>query len=191
MKKLKTVFAVLCACMCLCLVACGPNGRNVTTPAINMTRYFSDSVVSQNTDSGYSVTTALHLPSFVGESADQKTMYKHSSLAFSGDTTWMTGMYIECVYFYVVANTELAEAQLSFVMSGLDGGNYDVTAETYKVEQLSIGITAKANEAKLIRVDIGHQVTTKTLSVKFNFNPSTVEFKWTIYGFAVYGETRK
>jgi len=188
MKKLKNLLIVVCACMCLFLVACGNSGRDVSTPPIAMTRYFLDSVESKGTGSG---TTVLHLPSFVGQQKDETTMKHHTSLTFSGDTAWMNGMYIECVYFYVVANVELVESQLSFVMSGLDGGNYDVTAETYKVEQSSIGISAKAGEGKLVRVDIGHKaVNNKTLSVKINFSPSSVDFNWTIYGFAAYGETR-
>jgi len=191
MKKIKYLFVIICACMCLCLTACGGAGRNVHTPAISMTRYFLDSVNSSyKTDYGSSGSTTLHLPSFVGTKKDETTMLRHNLLTFSGDSNWLDGMYIECVYFYVVANEDLVEKQLSFVMFGLDGGNYDVTAETYKVEQNSIGISAKAGEGKLVRVDIGHKATTKTMTIKFSFNPSDVDFKWTIYGLSVYGEHR-
>lgn len=193
MKKLKNIIILLCVCLCSLFVACDNGGRHVNTPAIDMSRYFMSTVKSYHKASAgeYYTEDNFALKSFVGEKPNASTMYMHTYVQFSGDTPWMTGMYIECVYFYVVADADINEEQLSFVMYGLDGGIYDTEASKYKVEQNSIGISGKANVGRLVRVDINHKATSDGLMIEIHFNPSVVGYKWTIYGLSVYGETRK
>lgn len=103
-------------------------------------------------------------------------------------------MYIECVYFYVYSDTALIDSQLSFLMTGLDGGLYDETLPegTYKVEKNSIGISVEENGSQLVRVDIGHKVTQNGFSLVFDFDNDLEfgNFSWTIYHLTVYGEIR-
>ncbi|MBQ8468162.1 MAG: hypothetical protein IJ542_00200 [Clostridia bacterium] len=193
-KMISALFAcTICVLSSLLFFGC-KNTSPVSTPAINMNRYFSNTVVSRNIDSGATSTTNLTLSSFISESVDKTTLKKHRSLTFDRNGAWLNGMYIECVYFYVYSDTALIDSQLSFLMTGLDGGLYDETLPegTYKVEKNSIGISVEENGSQLVRVDIGHKVTQNGFSLVFDFDNDLEfgNFSWTIYHLTVYGEIR-
>lgn len=178
MKKLSIFVLLFVTCFCGAFVGCG---QKQPEPIV-LSRYFGDTVESQNAESGYNY---FHLTQFAQDQVDTSTMKRHSLLTFSGDRDWITGMYVKSIYFYVVADTKLVDEQLSFVMYGL--GNWDEASNKHKYEEPNIGITTEANQSQLVRLNINCRVT-EDVSIQLKFVQNSVNFKWTIFGLKVYGE---
>ena len=179
----------VCALSCCVLFGC-KNESPVSTPAINMERYFSGVVESSPLGSG---TVNYNLSQFLGDTVDQSTVAKHKTIKFSRNGTWLTGMFIERVYFYVYCDKEMTDGQLEFLITGLDGGTYDPTLPegTYKVEK-NIGVATSAGGSYLVGVDVNHRVLQDGFSLVLNFTDDLDfgTFNWSIYKLTVYGEIR-
>ena len=165
----------------------GCSKRDVTTPALTMSRYFKPTVVSRYNNKN----TDYNLSEFTGNEVNTETLKLHNSLKFVGVTNWIYNMYIECVYFYFYSTKTIEVNQLTFTMTALDGGvSDDSTINTYKVQE-TVSCHAKKNEGVLLRVNVGHKVTLDELNMTIALedeNLLTMDFGWTIYGLQVYGD---
>ena len=188
MKK----FLALFCCLLSMFIVCGCS-RDVSTQALTMTRYFKSNVVSAY---GINKTKEYSLVNFTGENANLGTMAAHKSLTFSGINDWLYRKYIERVYFYVYTTHTTNIEQLKVTFTSLDGGETDNTINGYKVSE-TVAVNVEANKGTLVRVDIGHTVTLDDAQLifklddeKFSYDTNYANFKWTIYGLQVYGETK-
>lgn len=192
--KFKHIISIFLACFCSFLCVGCNSGRNVTLPQINNSRYLSAQVESTYLSSGYSRTGNINLASFSTQQVDTTSVRAHKTLKFVG-TSWIYKMYIEAVYFYFYCTKDIKLNDFKFTMVDLDGGNTEdstLPEGTYKVEQV-ISLSAKAEKGYLVRVDIGHTALNEDFSIELSMaNESAFDGEcfWTIYGLAIYGETR-
>ena len=193
--KIKYIFASVLALLCSVLfVACG-GGRNVTLPKINSTRYLASTVATTYVENNVTLGPKnMSLSYFIENQVNKDSLKAHKTLVFKG-TSWMYKMYIEAVYFYFYCSDDKPINQLEFTMVDLDGGQDDDTSlpeGTYRVHQ-KIAIDAKSHKGCLVRVDIGHKVLDQEFSITLSMANETSfngSYSWTIYGLAIYGETR-
>lgn len=184
MKIKKLLIAILCM---LCVFSFSGCSRNVNTDPLSMGRYYNEKVTSTYS---FSKTTYYSLSNFTGKSVNKDTLLLHKTLTFNA-TNWLYCMNIECVYFYVYANKDVNINQLTFTMTGLDGGEEDSRLNSKKVEEV-VSVKAKKNKGVLVRVDIGHTVELDASSIVLSLGDEDLvtdsSFKWTIYGLQVYGD---
>lgn len=185
MKLKKLLIVMLCFMCAFGMVGC--SRRNVTTPALTMTRYFKSTAVSRCNNKN----TDYNLSSFIADEPDTSTLKLHNHLIFAGINNWLYNMHVECVYFYFYSTKSIEVNQLVFTMTALDGGvSDDVTINTYKVQE-TLSFHAKKDEGILLRVNVGHKVTMDDLSMTIALedeNLLNMDFSWTIYGLQVYGD---
>lgn len=181
MKKLNKIFACLLCCLSLfLLVGCNSN-------ALTMDRYFKSTAVSRYNGSN----KELNLSCFTADKPDTSTLRLHAYLKFTGVTNWIYDMNIEYVTFYFYCTKTVEINQLQFKMTGLDGGESDLTSSSKYVSQI-LAFNPTKEKGKLLRVNIGHRATMDELTITIELQDENIlnisDFTWTIYGLQVYGD---
>lgn len=181
MKKLNKIFACILCCFSLfLLVGCDSH-------ALTMSRYFNSTV-----ESGYnSSSKKYNLSSFVANKPDTDTMRAHTYLKFTGVSNWIYDMNIEYVTFYFYCSKTVEVNQLQFKMTGLDGGESNLTLSSKYVSKI-LAFNATKEKGLQLRVDIGHRATMDELAINLEMQDENIrnndDFEWTIYGLQVYGD---
>ncbi len=191
--KFKHMLAICCSCVAVFALfvfnGCTKNGFD----KITMDRYFNTQVLSTVVkNSGLKDTEKLKLSSFTGKNVDLTTLKKRNSLEFTGETSWLYGMYIDCIYITFYANKSLDLNQLRCTIIGLNAGDYDATLPegSYKQEMVLSG-KVSANSGYTFKIDVQKQVTNNEFKITLDLEDQVSDdFAWTIYDFGVYGETR-
>lgn len=191
MKTKSLLGIILAVCCCFVLVACSGAGRNVKTKAITMTTYFNETVKVNNSSSD-----TYNISAFTGDSVDTDTLStSNKTLTFTGSSSWIYGMYIECIYFYLYTTKTVEINNLKITMTDLDSGEEDATLPegTYKLQQ-TFAVNTEKEKGKLIRIDIDKTALAQTLTLTFDLSGEAMvtsgDYNWTIYGLTVYGEHR-
>lgn len=186
-KKLLTI----CICL-LCLIAfvgCTKDGPK--TKAINIDRYFSSQVQSKYGNNA-SMNENLKLSSFTGQNVDVSTLKNRSSIIFTGETSWIYGMYIECIYVTFYCNKDIEINQLRCTITDLDSGETDSTLpeNTHKQTTVLSG-NVKRNTGYEFKVKVNKTALNSELTLTFALEDNVDQsFEWTLYNFRVHGETR-
>jgi len=167
---------------------------------INMSVYYNTNVDSIVYTNDISSNRTLDLSTVTASSADWSKMDKYYDFNFSANASWIYKMYIERIEFYVLCNettneemsinlkiTNLApEDNLSNISTHTDMKSHHPTenvAQKYTFDINKVVVTATGSK---ITLDIDQS--TSLISIKNNPNNN---FKWIIYGFKIYGESRE
>lgn len=184
-------FIALCLCMLTLVIFVGCKDKP-KTKAITMDRYFN-SQVSSKYGNNASASETLKLSSFISESADTSTLKNRASITFEGETSWIYGMYIECIYISFYANKDIRLEQLKYTITDLDSGEYDSTLPegTFKLQDYLTGYVSK-NKGLEFKIPVNKTAKNSQLSITFTLEDNGIDsdFMWTLYNFKVYGETR-
>ncbi len=181
MKKLNKIFAcLLCFFSIFLLVGCNSN-------ALTMDRYFKSTAVSRYNNSNKD----YDLSYFTSKKVDTSTLRAHTYLKFTGITNWIYDMDIEYVTFYFYSNKSVEVNQLQFKMTGLDGGESDLTTNSKYISK-TLAFNIAKEKGVLLRVDIGQKATMDELTITIEMQDEAIlninDFGWTIYGLQVYGD---
>ena len=199
-NKLLKIFTFLLCLPALFLCACGETPSSL--PSINVSRYYGSGAITtlyNDTNKGQ-----ISIGDLTSSKVNTDTIGSYVQIELSGNRNWLYKMYIDCITFYVYTNESRdTEMIVNVSISNLADENNRNNAQTFSAEPARFKPTA--GEATLCTINVGKVVSSATDAnsdfLKFdilNCVNSTVadssgnetNFKWTIYGLTIYGESR-
>lgn len=198
-KLLLKIFAFLCILPAFALCAC--KGDRSSLGSIDISRYF-DAVKVTYSDN---ISRQIELSSLTKTKAEAGELNKYVKYEIQGNTTWIYKMYIDCIYFDIYTTDTSSGGNgmmtIRFIMTGLadestllEGKKYDPVDFEYV-----FNFTPEKNGVTTCKVEINKVVATATganISIDINESventvlDSSKDFRWTIFNFQVYGESR-
>lgn len=197
MKKLITIiFIFIISITATCFSGCSNN----SLPAIDMLTYFKPSVSTTVFRGSLSSSQTINLSLLTSSKPLKSEMDKYLEFTFSANANWIYKMYIEKVEFYVLSN-ESSDIQMSlnFSMTNLAKENNLSSTSTFEELKSHTPVSGLAQKYTFYINQVVPKATGSTITIDIlesselisnNSNPDS-DFKWLIYGFKIYGESRE
>ncbi len=169
-------------------------------PKINTQVYFKPTISSNILSSGISAARSLPLETITAQNADISKLDKYHDFKIESNTSYIYKMYIEKIEFYVFTNKSTSDEMIfTLKATNLAKENSLNNAATFTETK---GIYAEANKAIKVTFKIEQTValasgTTITIDISesndllLDKNSQNDQFKWLLYGFSVFGESRE
>ena len=197
MKKLSTLlFIIIISFSTLSFAACSNN----SLPTLNMAVYFKSNVSASVYKTNVPTSKTIDISELTHSSFNATKMDRYLDFKIEANPNWIYKMYIEKIEFYAIPNISSdSQMTLTLSMTNLANENNLSVAETFtdslsnKTEKNSaqkfvfyINKTVAKATGSTITIDI-----TEESSDLLSLKEDSTEFKWQIYGFRVYGESRE
>lgn len=161
-------------------------------PEIKASRYFSSSVSTSLFDQTQK--RQIQLSSITSKKPNKDHMDKYVQYELTGDGVWIYKMYIECIYFYVYTSDTNEAMTITLTFTNL-ASESDLTKQETVTK--TCAVQPGKNKATLCKINIGKVVATATntkltidIAQTASYDFFENNFKWMIYDFSVYGESR-
>lgn len=202
MKKFLTKLCVLLLCLPALLFCACSNDPPSKLPAINIATYYNQTAkvtyLSEEESSGLAVS------SLTEKDVDKNSLGQYVQIELLGNRTWLYKMYIDYITFYVYTNeSRNVDMIVNVSISNVADENDRSNPETFTTGSDSPRFKPTANGATLCTVKVGKVVANATGEDKITFdilnsvndtmldaNKNPTNFRWTIYGLTIYGESR-
>ncbi len=198
-KLLKICTFLLCIPM-LFLCACGETPSSL--PSINVSRYYSAN--AQTTFYNDSNKGQISIGDLTASKVNTDTAGPYVQIELAGNRSWLYKMYIDYITFYVYTNeARNSEMIINVSISNLADEDDRNHASTFSSEPARFKPTAGG--ATLCTIKVGKVVASMADAdsdfLKFDIlncvnntvadsTGNQTNFKWTIYGLTIYGESR-
>lgn len=173
---------------------------NNTLPSINMSTYFKKEITASIITSNVTTSRTLDLSILTNSDSNHSRMDKYLDFKITANPSWIYKMYVEKIEFYVLTNQDTNDQfTITLNMSNLAKENNISNIESYN-DTLSRDL--KAYKAQKYTFVINQVVASSTGSVinidisesnhlLISQNNQNNDFKWMVYDFKIYGESRE
>ena len=195
-NSLKKIFVLLICIPVLFLCSCG--GVKPTCKALPSLSYYFGNTVSCDIFN-QSDKKSINTNSLENSKLNKDMLDKYAQLTLTGKSAEMYHLYIEYIYFKIYTNEE-SEFQLDVninmtnVINESDIGNSEVENTTFSNTYACV---AKKKGTVQVKIEVKRTVATATGSTltidvltSDMFADTESNFKWCIYDFKIYGESR-
>ena len=194
-KSLKKLLITLLIFPVIILCSCGKD--IFTCKTVSAQFYFKEEITCDI----YRETSQqkLNISSIIGDKVDLNTLSAYAKLTFSGNSAELFHLYIEYISFKVYTN-ESSDYSLDININltnvikeedvGKDGVEDNTFSNTYSCQAKANGsVQVNAKIDRVVATATGSTLTIDALTSDM-FVSSDSTFKWTIYDFKIYAESR-
>lgn len=197
-KILNLFIALICVPS---LMLCGCSKKDSDLPKIDAKVYFEESVTAYTYNNSKAKT--IEFAELIAEKPDPLNIDSFTEIIVTAKSAWVYKMYIDCIYFYVYANSDTVEQMIVNVkITNLVDEDKISEASAIETVEETCSFIPKKEDSVLCKVDVKKTVATATgCTISFDIFNSTsgtvadekgnsTDFRWMIYGLEFYAEHR-